>query len=96
MPGRAAACPPPRAKPRMRERKAKRPESGRGAGENNEHGESRSAAGGERPAIRQLEVGAESTRSAKRVTTRSAATRPHPTHFQADAHRCTAVTQGRL
>ena len=42
---------------RMSERKAKRPESGRGAGENNWHGESRSA--GEQSANRQLEVGAE-------------------------------------
>jgi hypothetical protein len=42
VPGGVAACPPPRAKPRMRERKAKRPESGRGAGENNGHGVSRS------------------------------------------------------
>ena len=51
----------------MSERKAKRLESGRGAGENNGHGESRSAAGGEQPANRQLEVGAELPGRAQRA-----------------------------
>ena len=60
----------------MRERKAKRPESGRGAGENNGHGESRSAAGGERPDNRQRRGRGGIQRKRAARTTRSAATRP--------------------